>query len=51
MYMGTHVNYVVELNQSVRINVKQPNTEGSLPNSDMPIYAWWSETDCLALQN
>lgn len=51
MYMGTHINYVVELNQCLRVNVKQPNTEGSLPNSDMPIYAWWSETDCLALQN
>lgn len=51
MYMGTHVNYVVELNQSLRVKVRQPNTEGSLPNSDTPIYAWWSETDCLALQN
>ncbi|MEO0969049.1 MAG: ABC transporter ATP-binding protein [Cyanobacteria bacterium J06639_18] len=51
MYMGTHINYVVELNKSLRINVRQPNTEGSLPNSDMPIYAWWSEADCLALQN
>ena len=51
MYMGTHINYVVELNQCLRVNVRQPNTEGSLPNSDMPIYAWWSEADCLALQN
>ena len=51
MYMGTHVNYVVELNQNWRINVRQPNTEGRLPDSDMPIYAWWSEADCLALQN
>lgn len=51
MYMGTHINYVVELNKFLRVNVRQPNTEGSLPNSDMPIYAWWSEADCLALQN
>lgn len=51
MYVGTHINYVVELNQFLRVNVRQPNTEGSLPNSDMPIYAWWSGADCLALQS
>ena len=51
MYMGTHINYMVELNQCLRVNIRQPNTEGILPDSDIPIYAWWSETDCLALQN
>ncbi|WP_026100032.1 ABC transporter ATP-binding protein [Fortiea contorta] len=49
MYLGTHVNYVVELMNGVSINVLQPNTFGSLPNCDTPIYAWWAESDCLAI--
>ena len=49
MYLGTHVNYIVELTNSVRITVMQPNTFGNLPNRETPIYAWWTETDCLAI--
>jgi spermidine/putrescine transport system ATP-binding protein len=49
MYLGTHVNYVVELTNGVAITAMQPNTFGSLPDRDTPIYAWWSETDCLAI--
>ncbi|MBE9035007.1 ABC transporter ATP-binding protein [aff. Roholtiella sp. LEGE 12411] len=49
MYLGTHVNYVVELTNGISINVLQPNTFGSLPDRDTPIYAWWAETDCLAI--
>ncbi len=49
MYLGTHVNYIVELANSVRITVMQPNTFGNLPNRETPIYAWWTETDCLAI--
>ncbi|MEH1869131.1 MAG: ABC transporter ATP-binding protein [Nostoc sp.] len=49
MYLGTHVNYVVELTNGIRINVLQPNTLGTLPDSDTPIYAWWAENDCLAI--
>ncbi|BAY23663.1 spermidine/putrescine ABC transporter ATPase subunit [Calothrix sp. NIES-2100] len=49
MYLGTHVNYVVELLNGISINVLQPNTIGSLPDPDTPIYAWWAETDCLAI--
>jgi len=49
MYLGTHINYVVELTNGISINVLQPNTFGSLPNRDTPIYAWWAETDCLAI--
>lgn len=51
MYLGTHVNYVVELINGVRINVLQPNTFGSLPDRDTPIYAWWAEDDCLAISH
>ncbi|MEA5618617.1 ABC transporter ATP-binding protein [Cronbergia sp. UHCC 0137] len=49
MYLGTHVNYVVELTNGININVLQPNTMGNLPDRDTPIYIWWSETDCLAI--
>lgn len=49
MYLGTHVNYVVELTNGISINVLQPNTFGALPDSDTPIYAWWAENDCLAI--
>lgn len=49
MYMGTHVNYSVQLLSGDRIIVRQANTEGSLPNHDTPIYVYWAKTDCLAL--
>ncbi|MBH8555820.1 ABC transporter ATP-binding protein [Nostocaceae cyanobacterium CENA357] len=49
MYLGTHVNYVVELTNGANINVLQPNTFGNLPERDTPIYAWWEESDCLAI--
>ncbi|MGM3307877.1 ABC transporter ATP-binding protein [Anabaena sp. WFMT] len=49
MYLGTHVNYVVELANGININVLQPNTFGSLPDRDTPIYICWAETDCLAI--
>ncbi|BAY32349.1 spermidine/putrescine ABC transporter ATPase subunit [Nostoc carneum NIES-2107] len=50
MYLGTHVNYVVELINGISINVLQPNTFGSLPDPNTPIYAWWEESDCLAIK-
>jgi spermidine/putrescine transport system ATP-binding protein len=49
MYLGTHVNYVVELTNATRINVLQPNIFGALPDHDTPIYAWWAENDCLVI--
>ncbi|MEH1786004.1 ABC transporter ATP-binding protein [Nostoc sp.] len=49
MYLGTHVNYVVELTNGISIHVLQPNTFGVLPDRDTPIYTWWAETDCLAI--
>jgi spermidine/putrescine transport system ATP-binding protein len=49
MYLGTHVNYIVELTQGQQITVTQPNTFGILPEPDMPIYAWWTETDGIAI--
>ncbi|MEH2120145.1 ABC transporter ATP-binding protein [Nostoc sp.] len=49
MYLGTHVNYVVQLTNGININVLQPNTFGTFPDRDTPIYAWWAENDCLAI--
>lgn len=49
MYLGTHVNYVVQLINGMNINVLQPNTFGNLPDRETPIYAWWAESDCLAI--
>ncbi|MEA5592891.1 ABC transporter ATP-binding protein [Rivularia sp. UHCC 0363] len=51
MYLGTHVNYVVELTPFLHITVMQPSTFGMLPDPETPIYAWWAEDDCLALLN
>ncbi len=36
MYLGTHVNYLVELTNGININVLQPNTFGILPDSNTP---------------
>jgi spermidine/putrescine transport system ATP-binding protein len=49
MYLGTRVNYVVEIAPATRITVMQPNIAGIIPNPDTPIYAWWSEADCIAI--
>ncbi|MUG95674.1 polyamine ABC transporter ATP-binding protein [Scytonema sp. UIC 10036] len=51
MYLGTHINYVVQLINGLQINVLQPNTFVNLPDRETPIYAWWIESDCLALVN
>jgi spermidine/putrescine transport system ATP-binding protein len=49
MYMGTHVHYLVELASGDKITVRQPNTGGSFPDANTPIYAYWGTNDCLAL--
>ncbi|HLO88837.1 MAG TPA: ABC transporter ATP-binding protein [Nostocaceae cyanobacterium] len=49
MYLGTHVNYVVELSNGSHIHVLQPNVMGLLPDAQKPIYAWWAESDCIAI--
>ncbi|NMG10650.1 spermidine/putrescine ABC transporter ATP-binding protein [Brasilonema sp. UFV-L1] len=49
MYLGTHVNYIVQLTNGVRVTVLQPGTFGNLPDRETPIYAWWAQGDCQAL--
>jgi spermidine/putrescine transport system ATP-binding protein len=50
MYLGTHVQYVVELVSGDRIMVMLPNVTNKLPDAHTPVYARWSPTDCLALE-
>jgi len=49
MYLGTHLNYIMELSNGIVIHALQPNTLGSLPDRNSMIYAWWAEEDCLAI--
>lgn len=51
MYLGTRVQYVVEFLSGEVVMVMQPNLVEDLPELDTPIYAFWSATDCLALEN
>lgn len=50
MYLGTHVQYVVELLSGDRITVLLPNVTSKLPDPHIPVYARWAATDCLALE-
>ncbi|MBD2137884.1 ABC transporter ATP-binding protein [Anabaena sp. FACHB-1237] len=49
MYLGTHVNYLVQLVDGMSLNVLQPNSFTSLPDRNTPIYVWWDKSDCLAI--
>jgi len=49
MYLGTHIQYVVQLLSGENIMVRQPKTFDSLPDSNTPVYVCWGTTDCLAL--
>lgn len=51
MYLGTRVNYIVKITDSLLITVMQTNTFGNLPSRETPIYAWWAESDCFVLPN
>ncbi len=51
LYLGTHVQYIVDLSTGDRVTVLQPNT----PNLDSidygsPVYIHWGSEDCLALE-
>ncbi|HEY9671257.1 MAG TPA: ABC transporter ATP-binding protein [Waterburya sp.] len=50
MYLGTHVHYMVELLSGDLITVMLPNITSKLPDVNTPVYARWSPTDCLALE-
>lgn len=50
MYLGTHIQCVVELSTGDILTVRQPNTLENIPSPNTPIYIYWSPTDCLALE-
>ncbi|MBD0343708.1 MAG: ABC transporter ATP-binding protein [Coleofasciculus sp. Co-bin14] len=50
MYMGTHIHYVVDLLSGDRITVMLPNITSKLPEPNTLVYARFSATDCLALE-
>jgi spermidine/putrescine transport system ATP-binding protein len=50
MYLGTHVHYVVELHSGDRLTVRLPNVTSKLPDTHTTVYARWTPTDCLALE-
>ncbi|MDY6784154.1 MAG: ABC transporter ATP-binding protein [Cyanobacteriota bacterium] len=49
MYLGTRIQFVVELNGGEMLTVVQSNQAGDLPQPDTPIYVSWAAKDCLAL--
>lgn len=49
MYLGTHVHYVVALENGNSVTVMQPNRSIDLPELDSPVQIYWTAEDCLAL--
>ncbi|MDY7020035.1 MAG: ABC transporter ATP-binding protein [Cyanobacteriota bacterium] len=49
MYMGTHLQYVVQLLSGEQVRVQQPKTTETITDENTPIYVCWAPTDCLAL--
>lgn len=49
MYLGTHVQYLVELLSGDRLTVLQPNLGNILSVPHTPIYVRWAASDCLAM--
>lgn len=49
MFMGTHIQCVVELESGDRLSVLQSSKVDRLPDPHTSIYAYWDATDCLAL--
>ncbi|HEY9627734.1 MAG TPA: ABC transporter ATP-binding protein [Coleofasciculaceae cyanobacterium] len=49
MYLGTHVDYQVDLTTGDRITVLQPNRSDRLLALGTSVYVYWAAEDCLAL--
>jgi spermidine/putrescine transport system ATP-binding protein len=48
MYLGTHVNCLVQLNSGDRLTVRQPHGS-QIPGPETPVFVAWETHDCLAL--
>jgi len=51
MYLGTHVQYVVDLMSGDRITVLEPNRQGNLFAPNDTVCVSWKTADCIALAN
>jgi spermidine/putrescine transport system ATP-binding protein len=49
MYLGTHVDYQVDLVTGDRITVLQPNRSSNLMDLGASVYVYWAAEDCLTL--
>ncbi len=49
MYLGTHMQYIVQLISGEKITVLQSKTDKGIPDADTPLYICWKPCDCLAL--
>jgi spermidine/putrescine transport system ATP-binding protein len=51
MYLGTHLQCLVQLTSGETLTVRQPNRAESAIAVDMPVYVHWAVDDCLALES
>jgi len=49
MYLGTHIQCLIELTGGVTLTVRQPSTGLELPELNTPVFVSWSAIDALAL--
>lgn len=49
MYLGTHVQFTIELTSGAIITVRQPSSTTAQPNANTPVFVSWSPIDGLAL--
>ncbi|MGC9526414.1 MAG: ABC transporter ATP-binding protein [Limnospira sp.] len=49
MYLGTHIQYVVQLKTGETVMVRQGQGGGDIPSAEAPTYICWKPEDCLAL--
>ena len=49
MYLGTHLQYIVQLLSGEQLTVQQSKTSEAIAEGETTIYVCWKPTDCLAL--
>jgi spermidine/putrescine transport system ATP-binding protein len=49
MYLGTHLQYIVQLLSGEELTIQQSKTSEAIDNGETTVYISWKPTDCLAL--
>lgn len=49
MYLGTHLQYIVQLTSGEQLTVQQSKTSEAIADGETAVYVCWKPTDCLAL--